>query len=550
MLKQKKIFFIVTLFLLFSSLVAEDGLISNFSFSVIPSLDSNDLWVVCRGSKNNGISLMELVDSDRPSVEQFTSFEMEETAVNNNFIADLTGENRRVNSIQLKTQLVLAAFDTSAVETNTSNGLLVVAPNISDYLHLNLDLGEKEAETRAVTSFALVDDGATLLMSYGDAGLAKIKLDNGKIKPGLDVSFYRFNTDSESLDSISVCILDDSDMCSYSIILDNETSDAAKKYNAILSLKTDFDGQLLMGTTSGLWRVNSDLSVVNKLGEDLSQDARISGIWLSDSNVYVESSERIKEKNLTKSALYFSSDNANSFSKVYAMDDEGKKRMDLYDSLDVSLSGVAFVGDYAFAAINKIEGTLNGLLYLKGDSLLVNKKSENDIKYSEFAFGLEDGLSELDVRATDVQAFAPSGSNGAKWLAASTFGGGVSLSIDSGSTWNSIMNRSPVKGDLDQIRTIPSYLRFSNEESRIAYRLSKDAKVTIEVYSYDMYLVKTIVKNAYRSADPIRSSSATEDVWDGRDDNGSYVAVGLYYILVKDNKGHKGWGKIMWLGGR
>ena len=111
------------------------------------------------------------------------------------------------------------------------------------------------------------------------------------------------------------------------------------------------------------------------------------------------------------------------------------------------------------------------------------------------------------------------------------------------------MNQAAVKNDLGSIRMIPSVIGADNQ-SLVSYKVSKPSKITIEVFSYDMRKVRTIVKNAERPASTTRSSLATEDFWNGRDDAGRAVAMGIYYIRVKDNHGHVGWGKAITLGGK
>ena len=44
-------------------------------------------------------------------------------------------------------------------------------------------------------------------------------------------------------------------------------------------------------------------------------------------------------------------------------------------------------------------------------------------------------------------------------------------------------------------------------------------------------------------------TNAKEDFWDGMDDGGRPCTMGIYYVRVKDNHGHIGWGKVMSLGG-
>ena len=158
-----------------------------------------------------------------------------------------------------------------------------------------------------------------------------------------------------------------------------------------------------------------------------------------------------------------------------------------------------------------------------------------------------EGVAPFKVRGAAVPfsdvAVVPDGKGGF-FLAAATWGSGLAASADSGKSWSLVMNRTEVKGDLKEIRCIPSLLASNSAVSKIAYRLGKKSKVTIEVFSYDMRKIRTVVRGAVRFADQVRSSDADEDVWDGRDDEGRSVSSGVYYVRVKDDRGHEGWGKI------
>ena len=133
-------------------------------------------------------------------------------------------------------------------------------------------------------------------------------------------------------------------------------------------------------------------------------------------------------------------------------------------------------------------------------------------------------------------------------LAVSTYGNGISVSADTGKTWTPILNRAKLDDNLGTIRMVPSVI-VAGDKSLVSYKVSKESNITIEVFSYDMKLVRKIVKSAPRSADAVRSTKAKEDVWDGKDDYGRPCTMGVYYVRVKDNHGHVGWGKVMTLGG-
>jgi len=169
----------------------------------------------------------------------------------------------------------------------------------------------------------------------------------------------------------------------------------------------------------------------------------------------------------------------------------------------------------------------------------------SDTSSQPWLWGMEAGVLDRNVVVTAIASFPLDGGIG---LAASTNGAGVTISADSGRTWIQVLNQKAVRGGLAEVRVIPSVMRFLGTESLVAYRLDQNAKVTIDVFSYDMRKVRTIVSRAPRKADAIRSSVAGQDFWDGRDDAGNSVALGMYYVRVKDDKGHETFGKVLWLG--
>jgi hypothetical protein len=58
------------------------------------------------------------------------------------------------------------------------------------------------------------------------------------------------------------------------------------------------------------------------------------------------------------------------------------------------------------------------------------------------------------------------------------------------------------------------------------------------------------VKGSLRKGGGSRSENPAEDRWDGKDQHGRHVSVGVYYIRVETDKGENGWGKAIALHGR
>ncbi|MCL2207624.1 MAG: hypothetical protein FWB90_05950 [Fibromonadales bacterium] len=193
--------------------------------------------------------------------------------------------------------------------------------------------------------------------------------------------------------------------------------------------------------------------------------------------------------------------------------------------------------------VNGIKATINSTAKIGNETFYAALGIE-----SHYGFLLKNNVaqnrSEFVIAVTDFPI-----NSSVQGLAVATYGNGILFSADTGKTWKNLMNRSPVGNNLKTIRAVPSVLRGQSATSLIAYKVSENSKITIEVFSYDMKKIRTIVKNALRLADPVRSSNPSEDIWDGRDDSGRHAAMGTYYIKVSDNHGNTGWTKAMSLGG-
>ena len=219
-------------------------------------------------------------------------------------------------------------------------------------------------------------------------------------------------------------------------------------------------------------------------------------------------------------------------------------KKDIYDEADYTVGDVAFIGNKAFVLVRTAGGSASG--YLKLDSLGVKAWEQDDDGKNQWLYGYETGATDRRFVIKSMCAFPLSKKR--MGLAIATYGNGISVSADSGATWNVILNRAKLDNNLGSIRMVPSVIT-PGDEALVSYKVGRESKITIEVFSYDMRKVRTIVKNAVRNADALRSTNPKEDFWDGRDDHGKDCTMGVYYIRVKDNHGHIGWGKAMTLGG-
>ena len=69
---------------------------------------------------------------------------------------------------------------------------------------------------------------------------------------------------------------------------------------------------------------------------------------------------------------------------------------------------------------------------------------------------------------------------------------------------------------------------------------SAERSVSIDIFDYAMNRVRTLINNAVRSG-----SAENDEVWDGRRDDGTPVASGIYIYRVKIDNGDPQFGKIL-----
>lgn len=185
--------------------------------------------------------------------------------------------------------------------------------------------------------------------------------------------------------------------------------------------------------------------------------------------------------------------------------------------------------------------------YLELDSAGFRAWETDEDEGSQWLNGSSRGVTDRDsTTITSITAFPLT--KKITGLAVSTGGNGISVSADSGATWTTILNRAKLSNNLGSVRMVPSVITAGGQ-SIVSYKVGKSSKITIEVFSYDMRKVRKIVKDAPREADNSRSTNPKEDFWDGLDEYGRPCTMGIYYVRVKDNHGHSGWGKVMTLGG-
>lgn len=192
-----------------------------------------------------------------------------------------------------------------------------------------------------------------------------------------------------------------------------------------------------------------------------------------------------------------------------------------------------------------LDGQSRGLVNFNQSEVLP-PSSDSINKFQDAMYQFEQGITPQNVELSGVGVLR---SNNQRALVISSFGFGLSLTQDPSKGWEYIYNQTQVRGGLQEVRIIPSVLTDVGETVQIAYRLSQDSYVDIEVFNYNMERVKIVQERVWRQADPIRSSDPREDVWDGTNDQGQSVSPGPYYIQVKDQRGRKSWSKVLKLSG-
>lgn len=165
-------------------------------------------------------------------------------------------------------------------------------------------------------------------------------------------------------------------------------------------------------------------------------------------------------------------------------------------------------------------------------------KADTTIEYPEFI--------------CDILYVSKSDSSGYLWIATSE---GLFISDNeipgkSDSPFILISRAPKVKGGLKQTYASPGIINYRNEKAIFVYNLSKDAKVTVKVYDYNMDLVKTVISGEPRKAGDKggpqgRSTEKNKDWWDGRNESGRTVAPGVYYYKITTDNGERAFGKLV-----
>ena len=517
---------------------AAETLFSNYAMNVTGSGNNGELWVFSRSGTYSGVTLLNLnAGSSGIQVNGSKQGQASDsmTAMQDGIYSGVLAEHRRISSGYAgKIGYVLPMYGLDDDGNHllpagffSVRGTEEVQENPLDVDHSLLPeaVAEDSAMYYAVSGFAFDSTSGRLWLARGAAGLGFYE----ELKSGKKQGMFQLNLKTGALDTAKV----------------NYKWDA-KNNPRVLDVKLHPEtGELWMATSKGLWKRSSE-GKVSKISTSLDTSARVTGLWMGGNPLTIIAETSYMQKESMKGALWVLRKNAKDFAKVDFLDTAGKQqKKDVYADGDYTVSGVAFIGKVAYVAVTS-GGSVSGFFRL--DSTGVRAWETDDDGKNNWLYGFETGATDRDAIITSICSFPLDTKT--EGLALATYGNGISVSADSGKTWTTILNRAKLGGDLGTIRMVPSVITSGDgDQSLVSYKVSKDSKITIDVFSYDMRKIRTIVKDAPRSADKSRSTNPKEDFWDGKDKAGRPCTMGVYYVRVKDNHGHIGWGKVMTLGG-
>ncbi len=512
---------------------AAETLFSNYTLNVNPTGKVGSLWVFSRGDIYSGVTFLNLsegvlgVKVSDPKQEQVSD---SMTAVQYGIFSDVLAEHRRTPSIYAgKLGYVLPMFGLNDDGYPLQPEGFFSVRGIDNLIETPLSVPEalQDLDTAmyyAVSGFAYDSTKKQLWMARGAAGLGLYDVSGNSSKQGM----FQLNLKTGTLDTAKA---------NYKWKNDVNPRVFDVKQNPTT-------GDLWLATSKGLWKRTAD-GKVSKISTSLDTNARVTGLWMGGDPLTIIAETSRMEKESMKGALWVLRDGAKDFVKVDFLDTAGKKqKKDVYDDGDYTVSSVAFIGNVAYVGVLGPGYSVGG--YFKLDSTGVRAWDMDDDGKNQWLYGYATGATDRDVIITSICSFPLS--KNTEGLAISTYGNGISVSADSGKTWNVVLNRAKLGGNLGTIRMVPSVIT-AGDQSLVSYKVSKESKITIDVFSYDMRKVRTIVKDAHRDSDDSRSTNPKEDFWDGYDKAGRPCTMGVYYVRVKDNHGHIGWGKVMTLGG-
>ncbi|PLX31375.1 MAG: hypothetical protein C0600_05860 [Ignavibacteria bacterium] len=107
-----------------------------------------------------------------------------------------------------------------------------------------------------------------------------------------------------------------------------------------------------------------------------------------------------------------------------------------------------------------------------------------------------------------------------------------------GTSWT-ILRAAQALPSADEAYAYPNPFSPDDEVCRIHYHAT-DPSVSIRIYDFAMLPVRTLIRNATRV-----QGIEHDEIWDGKNDNGTRVANGVYYIEIENGSGDPRWTKVI-----
>ncbi|MAT40418.1 MAG: hypothetical protein CL946_12550 [Ectothiorhodospiraceae bacterium] len=144
-------------------------------------------------------------------------------------------------------------------------------------------------------------------------------------------------------------------------------------------------------------------------------------------------------------------------------------------------------------------------------------------------------------RITDPRSYAAASQGDDVWI---TTADGLVRSVDTegsvfGTEWD-VERAFQESGSISEPYAYPNPFAPDDEVCRVHYKTDASGMVSIRIYDYAMFPVRTLIQSVSRAAE-----TEHDEIWDGLDDNGSQVANGLYYIQVEIGDNDPVWTKII-----
>ena len=127
---------------------------------------------------------------------------------------------------------------------------------------------------------------------------------------------------------------------------------------------------------------------------------------------------------------------------------------------------------------------------------------------------------------------------------------GIAYTLDSpshpfGSEWH-IFRTAEQVANSNRTYSFPNPFSPNNEPIRLHYSLSATnsgtKEITIRIFNFAMHPVRTLIQNASRTSG---SGKEYDEIWDGKSDNHSLVANGVYFYRIEIDNEEPLWGKIV-----